>query len=387
MLQTLAVENYRSLRSLVLPLAPLTLVTGPNGSGKSSLYRALRLLAGTCHGDLVASLAREGGLPSTLWAGPHKIGRAMRAGEQPVQGVRRDGPVQLRLGFGGDQFGYAVDLGLPPRMPSAFHLDPEIKRECLWNGPVARPATLLADRRGPALKVRDNGGVWQTLPGSVPAFESMMTAFADPRLAPEMLHLRDRVRGWRFYDHLRTDIDAPARHVQVGTRAPVLAHDGANLAAALQTIHEIGDREALDRTVADAFPGGRVEIASSEGRFELAMRQHGLLRPLRAAELSDGTLRFLLLAAALLTPRPPELMVFNEPEGSLHPDLLPPLGRLLVEGAARSQIVVVTHSPGLADLLRRQPEAKTIELGKSLGETMMVDADEVERPRWDWPAR
>ena len=55
------------------------------------------------------------------------------------------------------------------------------------------------------------------------------------------------------------------------------------------------------------------------------MQQHGLLRPLKAAELSDGTLRYLLWIAALLTPRPPGLLVLNEPETSLHPDLLPAL--------------------------------------------------------------
>jgi predicted ATPase len=70
----LAVENYRSLRSLVLPLAPLTVVTGANGVGKSSLYRALRLLADAARNGAVAALAREGGLPSTLWAGPETIG-------------------------------------------------------------------------------------------------------------------------------------------------------------------------------------------------------------------------------------------------------------------------------------------------------------------------
>jgi len=59
------------------------------------------------------------------------------------------------------------------------------------------------------------------------------------------------------------------------------------------------------------------------------MKQHGLLRPLEATELSDGTLRYLLWIAALLTPRPPALMVLNEPETSLHPDLLAPLGRLI----------------------------------------------------------
>ena len=70
MLQTIAVEGYRSLRSLVVPLGRLTVVTGANGSGKSSLYRVLRLLSATAHGGAVRALAAEGGLGSVLWAGP-----------------------------------------------------------------------------------------------------------------------------------------------------------------------------------------------------------------------------------------------------------------------------------------------------------------------------
>lgn len=81
------------------------------------------------------------------------------------------------------------------------------------------------------------------------------------------------------------------------------------------------------------------------GRFELQLQQRGLLRPLSAAELSDGTLRYLLWAAALLTPRPPELMVLNEPETSLHPDLLPALARLIHAAAKNTQIIVVSHAP------------------------------------------
>ena len=120
MLTTLAVENYRSLRDLVLPLSRLTVVTGANGSGKSSLYRALRLLADAARNGAVAALAREGGLPSALWAGPESVGRAVREGRAPVQGTRRTKPVGLRLGFAGDEFGYALDLGMPIPSQTAF---------------------------------------------------------------------------------------------------------------------------------------------------------------------------------------------------------------------------------------------------------------------------
>src|ERR1700756_5690216 len=95
---TLAVENYRSLRSLIVPLAPLTVVTGANGAGKSSLYRALRLLADAARNGAVAALAREGGLPSTLWAGPETTGRAVKEGAYPVQGTPHTRRVALRLG-------------------------------------------------------------------------------------------------------------------------------------------------------------------------------------------------------------------------------------------------------------------------------------------------
>src|SRR5688572_32165334 len=98
MLTTLAVAGYRSLRDFAVKLDALNLVTGPNGSGKSNLYRALRLLADIAQGRVIGSLAREGGLQSTLWAGPEDFSRAVRRGEQPVQGTMRRKPVSLRLG-------------------------------------------------------------------------------------------------------------------------------------------------------------------------------------------------------------------------------------------------------------------------------------------------
>jgi predicted ATPase len=391
MLTVLAVAGYRSLRDFAVPLHRLNLVTGPNGSGKSNLYRALRLLAETAQGRVIPSLAREGGLQSTLWAGPETISRAMKRGEQPVQGGgSRKSPVSLRLGFAGADVGYAIDLGLPSGTAdpeSFFKHDPEIKRECIWNGPVLRPSTLLVDRRGPLVRARAEKGEWTVVSQTLAAFDSMMTECADPRHTPEMLLLRDQIRSWRFYDQLRTDAAAPPRLPQIGTHTPVLSNDGADLAAALATIREIGDAEALTESVSDAFPGAAVRVTSDSGRFEVEMRQHGLLRPLKGAELSDGTLRYLLWIAALLTPRPPRLLVLNEPETSLHPDLLPALGRLIVRAAATTQIVVVSHAAGLIDALQSEPDCHAIVLEKPLGETSIVGTELLDRPNWQWPAR
>jgi predicted ATPase len=390
---TLAVENYRSLRRLIVTLGPLTVVTGANGTGKSSLYRALRLLADAARNGAVAALAREGGLQSTLWAGPETIGRAVREGTYPVQPVARSRPVALRLGFGGDDFSYAIDFGLPTGGgQSLFALDPEIKRESIWHGPLLRPAAVLCERDNGIVRIRGDGRTWSG-PYQIRSHDSMLSEFADPSQAPEVLRVREQIRSWRFYDHIRTDAAAPARASQIGTRTPVMSHDGADVAAALQTIRENGDAAALDQAIDLAFPGSRITIeGEGGGRLGLRLHQHGLLRPLGAAELSDGTLRYLLWAAALLAPRPAGLLVLNEPETSLHPQLLVPLAQLITTAAARSQVIAVSHSQALINALHRTTQeagtaASTIELVKDFGETLVSGRDPLDGPAWRWPRR
>ncbi|PJK37478.1 ATP-binding protein [Pseudomonas sp. S10E 269] len=385
MLKTLAVANYRSINKLVVPLDRLNLVTGPNGSGKSNLYRALRLLAETAQGGVINALAREGGLDSTFWAGPETISRRMRSGEVPVEPIVRQGVKRLRLGFAGEDFSYAISLGLPEKTLSYFSLDPEVKKECIWAGPIYRPASLLVQRSGPMVRARE-GRAWDVLAQHTPNYHSLFDQVGSLHGSPEVLLLRESIRGWRFYDHFRSDVDAPVRQPQLGTRTPVLHHDGRDLAAALQTIREIGDPEALQRAVSDAFPGARLNIQPLQGgRFTIEFYQEGLLRPLSAAELSDGTLRYLLLIAALLTPRPPTMMVLNEPETSLHPDLLPALARLIIQASQHCQVWVVSHASRLIAALQQDEGCNSIVLEKVLGETRIVGQGILDAPAWHWP--
>ena len=167
----------------------------------------------------------------------------------------------------------------------------------------------------------------------------------------------------------------------------MLHHDGSNLAAALQTIIEIRDDAALATTLDDAFPGSRLYVESEKGRFEPRLQQHRLLRPLSAAELSDGTLRYLLLAAALLTPRPPQLMVLNEPETSLHPDLLLALARLILSAAKHTQVIVVSHAALLIQELKAASICVRPHLLKEFGETKLEGATLFNSVKWNWPAR
>ncbi|MEJ2407316.1 MAG: AAA family ATPase [Candidatus Thiodiazotropha sp.] len=391
MLHTLAISNYRSILDLVVPLGPLNVITGSNGSGKSNLYRALRLLAETSTGGVVSALAREGGLQSTFWAGPATISDGMRSGKVSIEGTHQKGPKRLRLGFAGDDFGYAISLGLPKPPdrddpePTAFSLDPEIKRETIWSGLSYRPSGALIDRIGPITKTRESRK-WEVIAQHIPNYESMFTHTGDPERTPEIVRLREEIRAWRFYDHLRTDSEAPARQPQLGTRSPVLDHDGHTLAATWQTIREIGDREVLNEVVSDAFPGAHVTINTAEdNRFSLTFHQEGLLRGLNCTELSDGTLRYLLWIAALMTPRPPPLMVLNEPETSLHPDLLPALGRLIIKASEYSQILVVTHAPRLVNTLAKDNDCNEIQLEKTLGQTEVLGQGMLDKPSWQWP--
>ena len=384
-------SGYRSLRDLVLPMGELNLVTGANGTGKSSLYRALRLLGDAALNTVVASLAREGGLQSTLWAGPENIARSVRQGEHRVEGTPRLASVSLKLGFAGDPYGYCIDLGYPPPAQLAFPLDPAIKRECIWHGEIYRRAAVLVDRNNRLVQVAPAKTAKhdepELLTKELSSTDSMLATIADPQRAPEMLAVRESIRGWRFYEGFRTDAASPVRIPQVGTFTPVLNNDGTDLPAALETIRLFGDGEALDRTIEDAFPGSRVEVCEEAGRFEVKLRQHGLLRPLNASELSDGTLRYLLWTAALLTPRPPELMVLNEPETSLHPDLLPALARLIAHAAEQTQLIVVSHSQPLIESLGDDRKCNRLHLEKSFGETRLASATQFDTPKWEWPKR
>ncbi|MDN5766274.1 MAG: AAA family ATPase [Humibacillus sp.] len=441
MLTCVAVSGYRSLREVVVPLHGLDVVRGANGSGKSSLYRSLRLLAGCGRGDVVGTLAREGGLQSALWAGPATLGGARRDGHA-VQGTTRKSPISLRLGFASDNFGYLVDLGLPQQggdSGSAFLRDPEIKREVVWSGPVMRPGSVLVRRRWSVVLTRsssdDDGAAgvgvgvdsfddwesdpvtdpgssgrdrrpargWSELTRSLAPWQSMLTELADPQRAPELLAVRRMMARWRFYDGFRVDADAPARRVQVGTRTAALADDASDLAAALQTIRENG-RSGLDAAVADAFQGAVLDVAVTDGRFDVHLHQPGMLRPLSSAELSDGTLRYLIWVAALLTVDPPPLMVLGEPETSLHPDLIAPLARLIRSAAKRSQVMVVSHSATLiaalgieaADGFDTDDEqgqvglgtpARAVTLEKNLGETLVPGQGLLRTPPWNWGSR
>ena len=369
-IREIRVQGYRSIQDLSLRLRQINVLTGPNGSGKSNLYNSVFLLAKAASGGFAHVIAEEGGMPSVLWAGP----RRTRSSDS-----RQRDPVRMILGVKTDTFCYELTCGLPKTQGpvtsgrSAFFLDPEVKEERVWIETGRRKVTFF--ERGPnGTWILDRNEQRANYSGELLSTESVLSQLREPHLYPELSALRAEMNQWRFYHHFRTDPDSPLRHPQVGVRTPVLSHDGRDLAAALQTIIEIGSSEDLDEAIKQVFPGGELAIDHDEqtGLFAVSLNIPGLCRALRSRELSDGTLRYLCLLAALLSPRPPALLALNEPETSLHPDLLEPLAKQIVNAGKTSQLWVVTHSLRLAELVEKYSGESPIRLELAGGQTNVI---------------
>ena len=126
--------------------------------------------------------------------------------------------------------------------------------------------------------------------------------------------------------------------------------------------------------------------AVDQSRLEVTFQQPGLLRTLKLSEWSDGTLQYVLLVAALLSPRPPPLLVLNEPESSLHPDLLPALARLIIGVSQETQVWVITHANRLVNALSEHDQADCLHLVKDLGQTRVHGLRDLDEPMWRWPS-
>lgn len=157
--------------------------------------------------------------------------------------------------------------------------------------------------------------------------------------------------NWRFYHHFRTDVNSPVRQPQIGVQTTVMSHDGSDLAAALQTILEIGDDAARCETIAQAFGGATLQIEAVDTQFSIRLQVPGLLRPLQP--VSSRTGRCDSFVCALLSPRLPSLLALSEPETSLHPDLIDALVRLIVRVSQHTQLWITTHSSPLADRIEQ----------------------------------
>lgn len=356
-IQEIEISGYRSIDDLKLELSNVTVLVGPNGCGKSNIYQSINLIAAAATGQFARRIAEEGGMQSILWAG----GRSKN--EKP----------RTRLCVNFDQLSYSIEFGVIPVSDRIsvpfFKLDPDIKEESVEIKSGSRKVNLLKRKRL-IITAKDIDGEELAFSDTVTESESVLSELREPQRFPELVNLRSQFLRWRFYHDFRTDLQSPIRDPQVATLTPILSHDGRDLAATLATIRSIGNVEKLRYSVQKAFPGSSIVIEEEEGALHLSMSFPGISRNLEARELSDGILQYLCLLAALLTPRPAPFMVLNEPETSIHYDLLKPMADLIVAASENSQILLTTHSKELARSLRLKG-ATVYELEKIDGATTL----------------
>jgi predicted ATPase len=373
-IKEIALAGYRSLRSIRFPVGQLTVFVGANGVGKTNLYRALQLVQSAAAGSLARELASEGGMESALWAGKRAANKPARIKLQVGVGTGaedRNGQHQFDYSVElGVVYSYEIEVGVRAPTAAAFPLEPQVKEERVIDRGGRRPVSIL-ERRGPHAIAIDNEGRKHVIEPPLLPTETALGSLQDPGRFGDVDMVRRTMLDWRFYHDFRTDRLSPLRQPCLAVTTPTLASDGSDLAAVFGTlVHIREDTTELDRAIDDAFSGAQLVVPAPErtASFGLIMPDYPK-RVFDAAELSDGTLRYLALAGALLGYRLPAFIALNEPETSLHPELLEPLARTIARAAQRTQIWVVTHSERFAHALAVNANVKPRTVIKRDGST------------------
>ena len=355
-----------------LELKPLNVVIGPNGSGKSNLVEVFSLLKAVPR-DLPLPIRIGGGVDEWMWrqsqderAKSAKIEVVFQPGE--VTKKATDSPVRYRIEFGSQAGTFVV-------------LDERIENEEPDAG-KKKPYFYFGYEKGlPMMNVKGKPRNLQR--ADIDQTQSILLQRRDPENCPEIAAVGDHFREILVYRSWRFGPDSPIRKSgDVGVDTNHLREDFINLPARLMTLKRDPQTKArllsLLSEVAPNFTdlevvleGGRLQLYLTEGR-----------RNIPAHRLSDGTLRYLALLAILLDPGPARLVVIEEPELGLHPDILPILRDLLVEASSRFQLIVTTHSTQLVDAMTDYPDAILVcEKPEATTEITRLNPEEIDQWR------
>ena len=335
--QSLKVSGFMSFKDVVWNPEPLNVLIGPNGSGKSNLLRALELIRASAAGNLRDFVLSKGGLPRLLWGGSaqeveFRIGSGITPSQPPAE-----------------QDAYSLSLVQVPQSASF-----RVKAESLKLSDQSAPVFL---RDGDALTVEQ--GAAKRLPDTETYLSLLSALWTDP--VPYMF--QQQLRAWAIYQDLHVDEDAPIRRSAVSRRETRISYCGQNLIPVLKTLYEGDFKDSIDSGMLAAFPDDYAELSfpqTEPNRIQLYVRRKHGRREDSAADLSDGTLRFLLLLTILATPDPPPLIAIDEPESGLHPSMLPIVAESAAQAATRTQVILSTHSPQMLDAFGDTLPATTV---------------------------
>lgn len=377
MIQKLQIRGFRSLKDVTWEPGKLNVVIGPNGSGKSNLLRALALLQRSARGELPGDVLRQGGIAPLLWDGQARE-LAWTVKTNPLE-PHRD-PVkealtyELRLRQLGGLSAYRVEY----EMLGNYYLK-DI-------GQKPEPKKFLERHPGHAVTFDFQEHQLIAHEGSVPDDQTLLPLVAGPFGNPIVLAFRDRLASWAIYHDLHVDQDAPVRQAAVARVEKRVAADGQNLIPVLHTLYSSQRefRTSVDMAMRTAFGEDFEDLnfpPAADQRVQLRLQWRSLQGAQSAADLSDGTVRFLLLLAILANPEPDPLIAIDEPEIGLHPGMLPIVAEFAREAAERCQVILTTHSPQFLDAFR--DEAPTTTVARWIdGETRLSIVDGEELARW-----
>jgi predicted ATPase len=359
--KNLSIQGFRRLKDVGFSLRPLCVMIGANGTGKTSVLEVMSLLANSARGKLSSAITELSGLSSVL-----TYDRVDDLRLSISMGVNNYEPLDyaLRLKPQGVAYSIADETLTQKRkidMAPFRHIDshgPDIKYFEVGQGKLMRPN-------------------WEHDP-----FETSLAQV--PKMFREPEEFRNRLASSTFYHVLNVDPRSPVRLPQPMQPAPLPGKNGEELVSCLFYLRETErDRfEAIEDSLRAAFPlFERLEFPPvAAGILALAWRERGFSKPIYLHQLSEGTLRFLWLATLLQSPGLTALTLLDEPEVSLHPELLSLLADLLREASNRSQIMVATHSDRLIRFL--EPKEVLVMNPTEDGTTSVSWADEIDLTQW-----
>ncbi|MCI0665853.1 MAG: AAA family ATPase [Acidobacteria bacterium] len=343
-IKQLDVKGFRSLKDVSWRPGDLNVVIGQNGTGKSNLLRMLELISASAQGRLSKYIESAGGINAILWDGVASsisFCLKVRAGELPIEWE--------------ESYEVEIDDWL-------FDI-PQVKRET-WvsnkekpNGEEPYVATVIDRSSKQILFNGEQLSSAKTVPDEetlLSLINSLSFEAKQPGASLDTAVFRQRLAGITVYHDLDVGQNSRIRQSAVPSFERRIEPDGQNLVPVLHTLYT-GDREFkrnIDSAMHAAFGSDYEEIVfppASDRRIQFRVRWKNLKREQPAADLSDGTLRFLLLLTALITPEPPMVIAIDEPETGLHPAMLPIIAEFAMEAASRTQIVFTTHSPQFLD--------------------------------------
>ena len=366
--EKIRVQGFRRLYDVDLKLKPLNVVIGANGSGKTSLLDVFSLLAASASGRLKETLSDLSGIDANLTnllAAKGEKARFMAF--DLTMGVPGHNPIEYRIALSPVGVGY------------------QISDETL---------TQKRDKPQPFKHIQAHHGdvryfeQHNTKKGLVrPNWDYNLTESALSQV-PKMFHepedFRKRLASSTHYHVLDVSSRAPIRLPQQMRDARLPGHDGEDLVSCLYTLRETDrDRfETIEATLRAGFPGFEQlnfpPVAA--GTLAMTWKDKTSKNPFYMHQLSEGTLRFLWLATLLQSPGLTAVTMIDEPEVSLHPELLSLLADLLREASQRTQLVVATHADRLIRFLEPS-EVVTIDVNEG-GAAQATRADELDLGRW-----